>query len=605
MAMGPLVPMDAIWRILKMLAREHPKLLLLGYISVFGAAGFALLIPEALGRGIDETLGDSTAGTGALTRLAAVLAFAGIARGLFSFGQTYFAEALAQRVAYDLRNRYFDKLQHLSFSFHDKQATGELMSRATGDIENIRMFVNMGAVRAGFIAATVVGVSAAMLLTDVPMALVSMAFVPFLAWRSAVTSVTLRKTWLRFQQHIARMIAALQENLTGVRVVKAFAAEEHERRKFDGFSRLAADTHFEADSNWARNFAVMNFGFVLSLGAILWFGGKRVLDPGSGFTPGDLTAFFFYMGLMFMPVRMIGWTVNNFARAMSSGQRIFDVLDTPSPVTETPGAAPLERLRGRVTFDRVSFGYQGFGTALHDIDIDVAPGQFVALIGRPGSGKTTFAHLIPRFYDASQGRVLLDGRNVREVTVESIRRNVGVVQQDVFIHTASIRDNIAYGNPGATMTQVERAARIAQLHDFIATLPHGYGTVVGERGVGLSGGQKQRLSIARTILLDPPVLILDDSTSSVDVHTEHEIMAALDAVTRNRTTFLVTNRFAAVTKADFVVVFKGGRIVQRGTHEQLLAEGGEYRLLYDSQMRPYLGEQAQALRQVPNTEAAG
>jgi ATP-binding cassette subfamily B multidrug efflux pump len=590
--------MRSIVRIYLMCLRTYPKILFAGYFAVILAGLSALAIPRVLSSGIDRTLdtANEDRGVEALITLGIILALLGITRGFFQGGQMFMGENLAQRIAYKIRNDYFHKLMHLSFAFHDKQATGSLMSLATADVEGVRMFINMGVIRSVFITVMIFGSATAMLIVDVQLALLTMAFVPFLAFRGVHTSRQLRRMWLRVQELTADMVSAVQENLTGARVVKAFAAEEHERRKFNERSFAAAEQTYLAERTWARNFAIMDFGFMLAMAVILWFGGNRVIDGRevvdgeviyTSLTPGELTSFFVYLNLMVMPVRMLGRIVNIFSRAAASGERLFEVLDAESPVYEKEDARTFKEVQGHVEFRNVSFSYGGYEPALRNINVDIPPGTRLALVGRPGSGKTTFAHLLPRFYDPTDGVIAIDGEDIRDFTLASLRATVGIVQQDVFIHTATIRDNVAFGNLEAEDEQIHEMMSIAQLHDFIEELPSGYETVVGERGVGLSGGQKQRLSIARTILMDPPILILDDSTSSVDVHTERMIQETLESVVSSRTTIVISNRFNTISKADLILVFKDGEIVQSGTHDELVEVlDGEYRELYDSQMRP-------------------
>lgn len=588
--------MRVIIRILAMVFKNYKKRVIIGYISVTGAAAAALFIPRVIGTSVNQVLESGEKDVNPLFMLALILLLAGTARGLFSFAQTYLGESTGQLIAYDIRNQYYDKLQHLSFGFHDKQSTGGLMSRATADVEGVRMFVNMGAIRFGFIVAMIIGVTAAMLLTNFKLAVVTLIFVPVMAWMGITTSRSLRKMWLKVQELTAEMITVLQENLTGIRLVKAFAAEEYEKEKFGASAKDVSDAMIAAQQRWAINFAAMNFSFILALGVILWVGGADVINGKTivrgeliytGLTPGDLTAFIFYMGLLTMPVRMMGWMVNNFSRAASCGQRLFEVLDAESPVKDMPGAQNLENVAGSIVFKNVSFSYDPERPALRDINVEVKPGQIIALVGRPGSGKSTFSHLIPRFYDVTHGEITIDGVNVRNVTLSSLRSAIGIVQQDIFIHTMSIKNNITYGHQGASQAAIERVAKIAQLHEFITSLPDGYNTMVGERGVGLSGGQRQRLSIARTLLVDPSILILDDSTSSVDAQTEHLLQMTLAEAIENRTTFIITNRLSTIKSAELILVFKNGEIVERGNESQLLELNGEYRELYEYQIRPH------------------
>ncbi|MBI4233438.1 MAG: ABC transporter ATP-binding protein, partial [Chloroflexi bacterium] len=487
------------------LAWRYRSRLLAAYVCVLAATGFSLAVPRLLGSAVDQALT-----SGELRRLVA-LALAVLAasalRGLFSYGQSYLGEWISQRVAYDLRNALYDKLQHLSFAYHDRQQTGNLMSKATADVEGVRWFTNMAMLRAVQTVALVGGTAGLLLAADWRLALITLALVPFVAWRATVISGALRPLWLHVQQVTGVMTTVLQENLAGARVVRAFGAEEFEEAKFSAQAREVAERTVESSRLQASNSSQMALGFAIATVLILWFGGREVLA--GRLTPGELAQFIFYLGLITMPVRMTGWIINSFSRAVSSGQRIYEVLDARSPVEDRPGARSVGRLEGHIRFEDVSFSYDTLAPVLRRISFEARPGQVVALLGAPGSGKTTIVHLIPRFYDATSGRITVDSMDVRDMTLASLRRNVGIAMQDIFLFSATIQENVAYGRPQASPQEVMQAARIAQLHDFIARLPQGYETWVGERGVTLSGGQRQRLAIARTVLLDPPILILD------------------------------------------------------------------------------------------------
>lgn len=550
------------------------------YLTMSASTVSMMFVPYFLGTAIDEALANGSSGR--LLLLAGGIMLVSVLRGLFSYGQTYLAETVSQKAAFDIRQDIFRKLQSLSFGFHDRQQTGNLMSKATADVDAVRMFISMGLIRGLTIFVTVGMVGGLMLATNWRLGLVSMAFVPIVMWRAVQMSRKLRPTWMKVQAETGNMTTVLQESLAGIRVVKAFGGRKYEEEKFEGTASSVADLTYSATRLFASQGSFMTFVFTVAIGVILLIGGHEVVD--GRLTPGGLVTFILLMGLMQMPVRMTGWLVNTFTRASAAGQRIFDVLDAVLSVTEKPGAPEMPLARGHVKFDHVSLSYDTAGTAIEDVDFEVLPGQLVAIMGGPGSGKSTIVHAIPRFYDVTSGSVTIDGTDIRDVTLASLRANVGIVQQDVFVFAATIRDNIAYGVDEAAHEQVVAAARVAQLHHFIDGLPDGYDTWVGERGITLSGGQRQRLAIARTVLLNPPILILDDSTSSVDVGTEHLIQQALAEVVHGRTTFVIAHRLSTVRSADLIIVLENGRVVERGTHEELLARDGFYRNIHDVQL---------------------
>jgi ABC-type multidrug transport system fused ATPase/permease subunit len=556
--------------------------LLLAYLSIIGVTVFALSIPKILGTAIDEVV--SSGEIRQLIVLALVILALSIMRGVAAYAQQYLGESLGQRVAYDIRNIYYDRLQRLSFAFHDNQRSGDLMSRATSDVEGVRMFIQGGVIRGGYMALLILGVSVILIVSSWKLALMSLVFVPFILLRTSTIMLQMRRNWMAERTEMGHLNTVLQENLAGQRVVKAFAAEEYEKKKFSYRAGEVARYGFTAERLQAITTSLNNFFFLGGTGIILWFGGRQVVE--GSMTEGELVAFLLYMGLLAIPVRMTAWIVNSFSRAMSSGERIFYVLDAKSPVEENQSALVMPRVNGDVRFEDVSFEYTEQSPVLQNITFDMPSTKVMAILGAPGSGKTTMVHMIPRFYDVSQGRVSIDGIDIRDVTLDSLRRNVGIVQQDIFIFTSTIRANIAYGVIGASMEDIIKAAKLAQLHDFIESMPEGYNTYVGERGTTLSGGQRQRLAIARTLLLDPPILILDDSTSSVDTETEHLIRQALDTVIQGRTTFVIAHRLSSVKSADSIIVLKDGRIIQRGVHDELIQVAGPYQEIYELQLRP-------------------
>lgn len=575
-----------------LMAWRYRTRLTLAYLTFFGAVGVSLLIPFLFGYSIDQLVGindeDGIFGKevsrNKLVWLAVAILGVSLLRGIFDFARTYAVDSLSQLVSYDFRNQLYDKLQHLSFAFHDKEHTGNLMSKATADVEAVRRFVNMGLVRSLEVVIRIIAITAILVVIDWKLALISLAFVPFLVFRTTLVMGRLRSMWTRVQEAMGETVTVLQENLVGIHVVKAFGSEEFEKRKFAVKAQLLRAEYFQSERLQGTNSAWMTFYFTLALALILWVGGWQVIS--GDLTPGQLTMFILYLNQLTFPIRMSAFIINSFSRAISSGARLFDVLDAKSPVEERPQAEVMGRAKGHVRFENLSFAYESRLPALKQVNINADPGQITAILGAPGSGKTTIVNLLPRFYDVTEGRITVDGRDIREFTLASLRHNVGIVQQDVFLFGGNIRDNIAYGAVDASFEDIMAAAKVAQLHDYIMSLPDGYDTTVGERGTTLSGGQRQRLSIARTILINPPILILDDSTSSVDVETERQIHEAMIGVMKGRTTFVIAHRLSTVRDADLIVVLKDGEVAEQGTHEELMASGGMYRDIYELQLRP-------------------
>lgn len=578
--------MKIIFRILKYSFRYRWHWTI-GLFAVLASVAITLATPRLIGAAVDHIRGAIDAGDtqmGTLLVLGLLILCLSGMRGLFGYFRSYLSEWISQKVAYNLRNEIHSQYQKLSFSFHDKQQTGQLMSRATVDVEYMRGFIGMGFLRMLEMALQLVMTIVLALTLDWKLTLMVMPFLPLAFWRQVTISRQMRIVWDKAQFHIGELGSHLQENLTGVKIVKAFSRESFESDKFHRkANELFADNMASAKLQ-ASNAPLLTFILAGVVGVVLLFGGRQVIN--GNLSAGELTAFILYINQINGPLRMTGFLINMYSRAISAGVRIFEILDAMPAVMEKPNARDLVDPRGRVEFENVSFSYDSLSSVLSNVSFVAEPGKAVALLGGTGSGKSTIVNLIPRFYDVTGGRVTIDGHDVRDLKLDSLRQSIGTVQQDVFLFSASIRDNIAYGRTDATEEQIVAAAKAARLHDFIASQPDGYNTMVGERGVTLSGGQKQRLAIARTIVTDPRILILDDSTSSVDTETEFLIRQALNEVIRGRTTFVIAQRLSTVKTADMILVLHEGKIVERGKHEELLKNNGIYKNIYDLQLKP-------------------
>jgi ATP-binding cassette subfamily B multidrug efflux pump len=517
-----------------------------------------------------------------VTSAIAILIFA-IARGVFAFLQTFTAERNSQSVAFDMRNELFAKIQGLSFSYHDRNQTGQLMIRATDDVEKVRMFIGQGLLMAVGAIILLTGTMVILFSTNVRLTLIALPILPIALVLFMIFGSKMGPLFLKIQKRLDKVNTILQENLSGIKVVKAFTREKSEQKKFDG----AADDLMGQQIYVARMFSIL-FPLVIliaSLGQamILYFGGRQII--GRTLTLGEWQEFSLYLVFLFMPAAQLGMIITQMSQASASSTRIFEILDVENEVKDKPDALTLPRVEGRVEFNNVTFRYFSSGEeVLKDVNIDVEPGQTVALLGATGSGKSTIINLLPRFYDPSGGSITIDGYDLRDVKLDSLRSQIGIVLQETTLFAGTISENIAFGRKDATVQEIEAASKAAAAHEEIMSFPEGYDTHVGERGSTLSGGQKQRVAIARALLLNPRILILDDSTSSVDLVTEAEIQKALDELMMGRTSFVIAQRISTVMNADQILVLDKGQIVASGDHEHLLETSEIYADIYSSQL---------------------
>ncbi len=515
--------------------------------------------------------------------VAGLLVLVAVVRGVFNFLQAYWSEVASQGIAYEMRNIVFEKLQNLSFSYHDRSQTGKLMTRMTSDVELVRNYIGRGLLQLVSAVLMFLGTLVILLVMNWRLTMIFLAIIPMIGVIFAIFVRKFMPLSKKVQEELGKLTSILQENLSGMRIVKAFAREDYEIARYGRQNQTLLEKGLALVTAFSNLFPLIFLISNLGMLGIIWLGGLQVI--GGSVSLGELVAFVNYQLFLLMPIFMLGFIGAMLSRASASADRIFEVIDSQSEIVENDDAIELPSLDGFVAFDNVSFRYVGAEQdALHGISFEAKPNQTVAILGRTGSGKSTIINLIPRFYDVSEGAVLVDGVDVRDVTLDSLRRQIGIVLQETTLFSGTIRDNIAYGRLDARQEEIEAAARVAQAHEFIMEIPEGYDSEVGERGVGLSGGQKQRIAIARAVLLNPKILIMDDSTSSVDAETEYKIQQALEALRQDRTTFIIAQKISTIRTADLILLLEDGQLVGKGTHEELIRESERYAEILDTQI---------------------
>ena len=578
--------------------RPYRLQILLALACILSLTAASLVIPAIIQIIIDTGLGQGNVRLLVLSALA-LLGIGGVRAGLTYF-QRYLSEWIASHIGYDLRNRLYDHIQYLPFSFHDHSQTGQLISRCIEDVRAVERFTGFSMVELIRLSLLLVGVVTLLFLQEPRLAAIALLPMIPMMWMTSRFGRRVGKYFLEVDVALGEVSSRVQENVSGVQVVRAFAREPYEIERFGHANRVLYNARVYVLSQFSRIMPTSHLLVTLSTILILWYGGQMVLA--GQMTIGEVVAFNSYLLLLSAPAQQLAWLVNSAGEAIAGVQRTFDVLDVDPEIQSPPAAIQLPLLTGHIEFREVSFHYlQQDIPALDDVNLVVQPNQLIALIGATGSGKSSLVSLIPRFYDASQGCVFVDGHDVRTVDLPSLRRQIGIVLQTSLLFSATIAENIAYGRPDASLEEIIAAAQAAQAHEFIMELTDGYMTVVGERGITLSGGQRQRVAIARALMMDPRILILDDSTSSVDTDTEHLIQQALIRLMQGRTTFVIAHRLSTVRRADLILVMSDGRIAERGKHNELLQQNGLYREIYELQLK----DQEQLRENVYNYSALG
>lgn len=567
---------------LRPFVRPYWKQVLLALLALTLLTALKLVVPLIIRQVIDQGL--TNGDVRLIVTAALILLVIGLASAALIFWQRYQTEIIAAQIGYDLRNRLYNHIQRLPFTFHDHSQTGQLISRTIEDVRSIERFAGNGIVELIHLFMLFTGIVSLLYIANPRLA--TIALLPMIPLVLITTNFGRRigEYFIAVDNSLGELSSRLQENVLGVQVVRAFARESHEIKRFNRANRILYDTRITVIGEWSKIMPTSHLLVILSTILILWFGGQLVLA--GEMTIGDLVAFNSYLLMLAEPARQLTWLVNMAGEAVAGVKRTFEILDLEPEIKSPPKAIVLPEITGRVEFNNVALAYRGESShALCEINLTVEPNQVIALIGPTGSGKTSLVNLIPRFYDVVQGEVLIDGNDIREVDLVSLRMQIGIVLQTSLLFSTSIRENIAFGRPQASDDEIYEAAKAAQAHEFILSTPAGYDTIVGERGITLSGGQRQRVAIARALLMDPRILILDDSTSSVDTSTEHLIQKALTQLMEGRTTFVIAHRLSTVKRADLILVMEDGQVLERGTHLELLAQDGLYREIYNLQLR--------------------
>lgn len=561
------------------------------WLIVLGA-GISLLLltaanaitPQLFRWGIDEGIAQQNSQVVLSSAIAMVLVALG--RGLFNFGQSFWAEQASQGVAYDLRNHIFKKVQNLSFSYHDQAQTSQLLTRITSDVEQIRTFIGTSLLQVVSSVVTLVTTAVILLLMNWQLALITLALVPLAALILARFLIKNQSLFGQVQEQLGDLNAVLQENLSGIRVVKAFVREATEMSRYTRLNDDLIRVNMQTISAIRNTFPLIFLLSNLITLAVVGYGGAAVIRD--EFTIGELVAFNSYLLFILQPILLVGFAAPVIAQAAASAERVYEIVDAQIEIRDRPDAIPLQHCIGRITFENVHFRYPGSATeALKRISFETRPKELIAVVGMTGSGKSTIMNLIPRFYDVTAGSIRIDGQDVRNLMLESLRSQIGLVFQETTLFSGTLHNNIAYAAPDASLEDVIAVAKTAQIHDFITSLPDGYETIVGERGVGLSGGQKQRIAIARTLLTDYRILILDDSTSAVDAQTANQIQTALDDLMRQKTctSFVIAQRISTIKNADRILLMDQGCMMALGTHEELMQTSPLYGAILESQMQ--------------------